>query len=82
MLSPHEFSTLLLVRDSPEQIDTKNSHLFALVTRELVVLAPSADGSEAPLLTQTGQRVLCALGTDHKTCCKRNRRRLLPFLHV
>lgn len=33
MLSPHEFATLLLVKDSPNQVDMNRDELDALLER-------------------------------------------------
>lgn len=46
MLSPHEFATLMLVCQAPDQLDMNRAELDALLERQLVMLehgAPAAD---------------------------------------
>ncbi|SEJ91138.1 hypothetical protein SAMN05192539_102332 [Paraburkholderia diazotrophica] len=38
MLSPHEFATLMLVRQAPDQLDMNRPELDALLERQLVML--------------------------------------------
>ena len=44
MLSPHEFATLLLVKDSPNQVDMEREELDALLERQLVQLESHNSG--------------------------------------
>jgi hypothetical protein len=37
MLSPHEFTTLMMIKDAPDQIEPDREELHALLERELVV---------------------------------------------
>ena len=38
MLSPHEFATLLLVKDAPNQVEMEREELDALLERKLIQL--------------------------------------------
>jgi len=51
MLSPHEFATLLLVKDSPNQADMERDELDALLERQLVQLEKLASGLQQWSLT-------------------------------
>jgi hypothetical protein len=61
MLSPHEFATLLLVKDSPTQVDMNRDELDALLERQLVELERLASGQQRPRLTATGSQALKAI---------------------
>jgi hypothetical protein len=61
MLSPHEFATLLLVKDAPNQIDMEREELDALLERQLVQLERLASGREQWRLTETGDSALRAI---------------------
>ncbi|PPB84266.1 hypothetical protein B0O95_104219 [Mycetohabitans endofungorum] len=60
MLSPHEFATLMLIRNAPEQIDMNRAELDTLLERQLVELEELAEGHRRPMLTPTGQSLLAA----------------------
>lgn len=45
MLSPHEFATLLLVKDAPDQRDMDRDELDILLEQQLVRLEGSARGA-------------------------------------
>ncbi len=45
MLSPHEFATLLLVKDAPQQVEMEREELDALLERQLVLLERLASGA-------------------------------------
>ncbi|HKR47907.1 MAG TPA: hypothetical protein VJU59_50980 [Paraburkholderia sp.] len=62
MLSPHEFATLILVKDAPDQIHMVRAELETLLKRKLVVLERFASGRLGPRLTRAGQSVLLAVG--------------------
>ncbi|WP_322012947.1 hypothetical protein [Paraburkholderia sp. J12] len=62
MLSPHEFSTLMLVRHSPDQIDMNRTELGTLLERRLVALEPRAGGHRRLSLTKAGRVLLEAVG--------------------
>lgn len=58
MLSLHEFSTLILIKDSSQQIDPGCAEIAALVKRQLV----SIDAAEgAARVTARGECILEAL---------------------
>ncbi len=62
MLSAHEFATLMLLSQSPEQVDMNRAELDALLERQLVRLERSAEGHRRRArLTETGRSVLQAL---------------------
>ena len=62
MLSAHEFATLMLVSQSPEQVDMNRAELDSLLERQLVMLERSAEGHRrCARLTATGRSVLQAL---------------------
>ena len=60
MLSPHEFATLMLLRDSPDQIETNRAELDTLLERQLVALEQVERGTRRPRITKNGQSVLDA----------------------
>ncbi|TCG04587.1 hypothetical protein BZM27_39830 [Paraburkholderia steynii] len=60
MLSPHEFTTLMVVRDAPDQIETDRLELRTLIDLRLVTLEPSAAGRQVPRITPHGKAVLKA----------------------
>jgi hypothetical protein len=62
MLSPHEFATLMLVKDAPDQIDLDRAELDILLERQLVALEQLASGHLRPCLTFDGDFVLQAVG--------------------
>ena len=62
MLSAHEFATLMLVSQSPEQVDMNRAELDTLLERQLVMLERSAEGHRRNArLTEMGRSVLQAL---------------------
>ena len=64
MLSPHEFATLLLVKDDADEIADR-AELSALVERQLVALEDLASGASRPRLTADGDTVLEAIARLH-----------------
>ncbi len=58
MLSPHEFATLLLVKDAPNQVDMEREELDALLERQLVQLERLATGHQQWRLTESGDTAL------------------------
>ena len=62
MLSPHEFATLMLIRNAPEQIDMNRHELDTLLERQLVALEQRAEGHRLLSLTTAGRSLLDALG--------------------
>ncbi|MBB3259023.1 hypothetical protein F4827_003897 [Paraburkholderia bannensis] len=61
MLSPHEFATLMLVRQAPDQLDMDRAELDALLERQLVMLEHCGAGARRAYLTGKGQMFLDAL---------------------
>jgi len=61
MLSPHEFATLMLVRQAPDQLDMNRAELDALLERQLVMLEHCAAGRRRAHLTEKGRAFLDAL---------------------
>ncbi|PVX85726.1 hypothetical protein [Paraburkholderia unamae] len=61
MLSPHEFATLMLVRQAPDQLDMNRAELDALLERQLVMLEHCAGGARRAYLTGKGRTFLDAL---------------------
>ena len=60
MLSPHEFATLILLKDAPDQIDLDRADLEALLERQLITLEKLTSGQRRPLVTLNGHSVLKA----------------------
>ncbi|WP_166653555.1 hypothetical protein [Paraburkholderia flava] len=61
MLSPHEFATLLLVKDAPNQVDMEREELDALLERQLVQLEKLASGMRQLRITEIGDTALRAI---------------------
>ncbi|MEX3614452.1 MAG: hypothetical protein VB141_12030 [Burkholderia gladioli] len=61
MLSPHEFATLMLIRQAPDQLDLKRQELDALLERQLIMLEHCAAGGRRAHLTGKGRLFLNAL---------------------
>jgi len=64
MLSPHEFATLVLVRQAPDQLDMNRAEVDALLERQLVMLEHCASGARRAYLTGKGRTFLDALHPD------------------
>jgi hypothetical protein len=60
MLSPHEFATLMLLKDAPDLLNLDSADLEALLDRQLVTLEDLSSGQRRPLITQDGQMFLKA----------------------
>ncbi|MFM0397523.1 hypothetical protein [Paraburkholderia phytofirmans] len=60
MLSPHEFATLMLLKDAPDLLSVDGADLEALLERQLVTLEDLASGQQRPLITADGQIFLKA----------------------
>jgi hypothetical protein len=60
MLSPHEFATLLLVQEAPNQVDMQREELDALLERQLVQLENLASGRQQWRLTESGDSTVKA----------------------
>jgi hypothetical protein len=64
MLSPHEFATLLLVKDAADEIADR-AELSALIERQLVALEELASGTTRPRVTADGDTILEAIARHH-----------------
>ena len=64
MLSPHEFATLMLVKDSAEQIADRDE-LDALLERQLVAMEQLVGGTVLPRVTHDGDSLLRTLARIH-----------------
>ena len=64
MLSPHEFATLLLVKDAADEIADR-AELGALIERQLVALEELASGTTRPRVTTDGDTILDAITRLH-----------------
>lgn len=60
MLSPHEFTTLMVVGDAPEQLELNRAELHILLDLCLVTLELQASGQQHPRITTEGNAVLKA----------------------
>ncbi|MGN6648633.1 hypothetical protein [Trinickia sp.] len=61
MLSPHEFATLLLVKDAPNQVDMEREELDALLEQQLVQLESLGSGNQQWRLTESGDSAIRAI---------------------
>ncbi|WP_439899887.1 hypothetical protein [Paraburkholderia phymatum] len=61
MLSPHEFASLMLVRQAPDQLELNRAEFDALLERQLVMLEHRASGARRAYLTGKGRTFLDAL---------------------
>lgn len=66
MLSPHEFATLMLVRQAPDQLDMNRAELDALLERQLVMLEHCSTGRRRVHLTGKGRSFFDALYPDSR----------------
>ncbi|WP_233849549.1 hypothetical protein [Paraburkholderia sp. HD33-4] len=64
MLSAHEFATLMLVKDSADQIADR-TELDALLDRQLIAMERLAGGDVLPRVTQEGDSLLRTLSRMH-----------------
>ncbi|MFP3550820.1 hypothetical protein SB861_08890 [Paraburkholderia sp. SIMBA_049] len=64
MLSAHEFATLMLVKDSADQIADR-TELDPLLDRQLVAMERLAGGGALPRVTQEGDSLLRTLSRMH-----------------
>ena len=60
MLSPHEFATLMLLKDAPDSIDLDRADVEALLEHQLITLEKPTSGQRRPLITMNGDSVLKA----------------------
>ncbi len=61
MLSPHEFATLKVVNDAPDQIELDRADLHALLERQYVTVELLASGRQLPRVTPHGHAFLHAV---------------------
>ncbi|MCA8331664.1 hypothetical protein LGN28_27585 [Burkholderia cepacia] len=61
MLSPHEISTLIMVRDAPDQIDSDRDELFTLLERQLIAFELTTLHCRRVEVTTAGRDVLKAV---------------------
>ena len=69
MLSPHEFATLMLIKDAPEQIDLNREELGTLLERQLVAFQKLASGIQRLQLTGNGNSLLRAIAGNLDSSC-------------
>jgi hypothetical protein len=65
MLSPHEFATLSLLKDAPDQLQLDRAELDTLLERQLVTLERIALGNKRSQLTTDGDSLLQAVARMH-----------------
>lgn len=65
MLTPHEFATLMLVREAPDRADLNPADLNALLEYQLVSLEKLTSGCKYLNLTDQGYFVLKAAARQH-----------------
>ncbi|AFT90025.1 hypothetical protein BUPH_08184 (plasmid) [Paraburkholderia phenoliruptrix BR3459a] len=56
MLGPHEFASLMLVRQAPDQLELNRAEFDALLERQLVMLEHRASGARRAYLTGRAER--------------------------
>jgi hypothetical protein len=61
MLSPHELSTLMLVKHAPERIEPDRAELDALRELQLIDIGPQESGFTLARVTPRGDAVLQAI---------------------
>ena len=61
MLSPHEFATLMLIKNAPDQIELGRAELDTLLERQLISLERLASGHRRPHVTGEGGSILKAV---------------------
>lgn len=66
MLSPHEFATLILIRNAPDQVELGSAELGVLLERRLVSLENLASGRLRLHVTTNGNSILKAVARVHQ----------------
>ncbi|AOJ64331.1 hypothetical protein WJ32_06445 [Burkholderia ubonensis] len=61
MLSPHEITTLLMVRNAPDQIGSDREELLTLLEHQLIAIDPMASDFRRIEVTAEGHAVLNAV---------------------
>jgi hypothetical protein len=64
MLSAHEFTTLMMVKHGPDQIENRDE-LHTLLERRLVIVQRLASGQRRLRITSQGHAVLKAISRLH-----------------
>ena len=67
MLSPHEFATLILIKDAPDQVELGRAELGALLERQLISYENLASGRPRPYVTKDGNSLLKAIALIRQT---------------
>ncbi|MPW21458.1 hypothetical protein GCT13_32460 [Paraburkholderia sp. CNPSo 3157] len=62
MLSPHEFATLMLIKDAKHQSDLDHADLIALADRDLIIIGLPDAPCIVPCVTDRGHALLARLG--------------------
>ncbi len=70
MLSPHEFATLVLVNETPDQVDLDVEDVAALLENQLVTLEKLGPSCRRPRVTLQGYVVLKAFGRSRARACQ------------
>ncbi|HKU28434.1 hypothetical protein [Paraburkholderia tagetis] len=65
MLSPHEFATLMLVKDAPDQLDLTREEFDVLLEHQLVAMEQLASGISRPCLTVDGKSLLRSITREY-----------------
>jgi hypothetical protein len=61
MLSPHEFATLMLIKDAPDRVELGRAELDTLLERQLISLEDLASGRPRVHVTSDGDSILEAV---------------------
>ncbi|RKU00589.1 hypothetical protein C7H84_26115 [Burkholderia sp. Nafp2/4-1b] len=61
MLSPHEISTLIMVRDAPDQIGSDREEIFTLLERQLIAFERTTSDCHRIEVTTAGRDILKAV---------------------
>ena len=61
MLSPHEFATLMLIKEAPDQIELDRAELNTLLEQRLISLESLPSGHPRPHVTSEGASILMAV---------------------
>lgn len=62
MLTPHEFATLVLLNNTPDQVEVDCEDLEALLNQQLATVEWLGPGCSRPAVTIQGYALLKALG--------------------
>jgi len=65
MLSPHELTTLMVIKDAPDQVEIDRDELHTLLRRHLVIVELLASGIRRLRVTRHGHAVLQAVARFH-----------------